>query len=121
MLKTCEPVLSFSELIMHLLQLIESRVSNYNPVVQLSSSLDLLYAGVSSTVIWNFFIAICGQLMRSVSMQTIDDDADDDDVIPPTIYEDKDESDEEEYEDAMETDEEDKIEAKTFSDFSDSD
>ncbi|WOH09834.1 hypothetical protein DCAR_0729293 [Daucus carota subsp. sativus] len=80
-----------------LYQLIESRVSNYNPVVQLSSSLDLLSAG------------------------TIDDDADDDDVIPPTIYEDKDESDEEEYEDAMETDEEDKIEAKTFSDFSDSD
>lgn len=53
-------------------------------------------------------------------MQTIDDDGDDDNnVVSPTIYEDRDESDEEEYGDAMETDEEDKIEAKTFSDFSD--
>lgn len=81
-----------------LYQLIEARVSNYNPVVQLSSSLDLLYAG------------------------TIDDDGDDDNnVVSPTIYEDRDESDEEEYGDAMETDEEEKIEAKTFSDFSDID
>ncbi|KAK1364064.1 Utp12 domain-containing protein [Heracleum sosnowskyi] len=82
-----------------LYQLIESRVSSYNPVVQLSSSLDLLYAG------------------------TIDDDDGDDDnnVVSPTIYEDRDESDEEEYGEAMETDKEDKIEAKTFSDFSDID
>lgn len=80
-----------------LYQLIESRVSNYNPVVQLSSSLDLLYAG------------------------TIDDEDDDSNVVTPTIYEDRDESDEEEYEDAMETDKEDQIEAKTFSDFSDID
>lgn len=55
-------------------------------------------------------------------MQTIDDDGDvDDNIASPTIYEDNDDSDEEKYEDAMETDEEDHLEAKTFSYFSDID
>lgn len=77
-----------------LYQLVESRVSNFTPALQLSSSLDLLYAG------------------------TVDDEGvDENDVVEPFIFEDKDESDEEESEDAMETDEEDDdTEVKTFSD-----
>ncbi|XP_024031386.1 WD repeat-containing protein 43-like [Morus notabilis] len=64
-----------------LYQLIESRVSTFRSALQLSSVLDVLYAGI------------------------VDDEVDESDAIVPVIIEDKDESDEEESEDAMETDE----------------
>ncbi|XP_057968905.1 uncharacterized protein LOC131158218 [Malania oleifera] len=64
-----------------LYQVIESRVSTFQPALQLSSCLDLLYAGV------------------------VLDEVDENDTITPIIFEDKDESDEE-SEDAMETDQE---------------
>ncbi|KAL3511865.1 hypothetical protein ACH5RR_024582 [Cinchona calisaya] len=62
-----------------LYQLIESRVSTFNQTLQLSSSLDLLYAG------------------------TVDDGIDENEIITPAFYEDKDESDEDVSADAMET------------------
>ncbi|KAF5175182.1 Wd repeat protein [Thalictrum thalictroides] len=65
-----------------LYQLIESRVSTFQPALQLSSSLDYLFVGM------------------------YDDMDDDTSIIPPTIYEDKDESDEDEPDDASETDQE---------------
>ncbi|PIA65539.1 hypothetical protein AQUCO_00100794v1 [Aquilegia coerulea] len=65
-----------------LYQLIESRVSTFQPALQLSSSLDYHFLGMY-------------------------DDMDDTSTIPPTIYEDKDESDEDEPDDdASETDQE---------------
>ncbi|CAO2815298.1 unnamed protein product [Amaranthus hypochondriacus] len=80
-----------------LYQLIESRIANLNPAMHLSSSLDLLYAGVD------------------------DEGVDEYDTAPPVIYEDDDESDEEESEeDAMEIDEETK-EPEDFSGLSDAD
>ncbi|XP_057514441.1 uncharacterized protein LOC130796154 isoform X3 [Actinidia eriantha] len=65
-----------------LYQLIESRVSTFHPAFQLSSCLDLLYTAI------------------------VDDGFDENDGITPVVYEDKDESEEEESEDAMETDQE---------------
>lgn len=64
-----------------LYQLIESRCSTFMSALQLSSVLDVLYAGI------------------------VDDEADESDTIVPVIVEDNDESDEEESEDDMETDE----------------
>ncbi|GMN28854.1 hypothetical protein TIFTF001_044282 [Ficus carica] len=61
--------------------LIESRCSTFMSALQLSSVLDVLYAGI------------------------VDDEADESDTIVPVIVEDNDESDEEESEDDMETDE----------------
>jgi len=63
-----------------LFQLIESRVSTFDSAIQLSSCLDIIYTGV------------------------VDDEVDKNTPTMPVIYEDKDESDEEESEDAMETD-----------------
>ncbi|KMT00723.1 hypothetical protein BVRB_9g220070 [Beta vulgaris subsp. vulgaris] len=80
-----------------LYQLIESRVANLDPALQLASSLDLLFAGVDGEIV------------------------DEHDSAPPAIYEDRDESEEEESEeDAMETDEEAK-EPEDFSGISDAD
>ncbi|XP_022714498.1 uncharacterized protein LOC111274112 [Durio zibethinus] len=62
-----------------LYQLIESRVSTFESALQISSCLDFLYAGI------------------------VEDEFDENATIP-VIFEDKDESDEEESEDAMETD-----------------
>ncbi|EOY26543.1 hypothetical protein QUC31_012094 [Theobroma cacao] len=62
-----------------LYQLIESRVSTFKSALQISSCLDFLYAGI------------------------VEDEFDENATIP-VIFEDKDESDEEESEDAMETD-----------------
>ncbi|KAH8521108.1 hypothetical protein H0E87_002243 [Populus deltoides] len=66
-----------------LYQLIESRVATFQSALQLSSCLDIFYAGV------------------------VDDALDENQTITPVIYEDNDESDEEEEEseDAMETEE----------------
>lgn len=64
-----------------LYQLIESRFSTFMSALQLSSVLDVLYAGI------------------------VDDEADESDTIVPVIVEDNDETDEEESEDDMETDE----------------
>ncbi|OMO54280.1 hypothetical protein CCACVL1_27928 [Corchorus capsularis] len=64
-----------------LYQLIESRVSTFESALQISSCLDLLYAGI------------------------VEDEFDENATVP-VIFEDKDESDEEESEDAMETDQE---------------
>ncbi|OMO64451.1 Small-subunit processome, Utp12 [Corchorus capsularis] len=64
-----------------LYQPIESRVSTFESALQISSCLDLLYAG---------FV----------------EDEFDENATAPVIFEDKDESDEEESEDAMETDQE---------------
>ncbi|XP_059641868.1 uncharacterized protein LOC132283853 [Cornus florida] len=66
-----------------LYQLIDSRVSTFHPALQLSSCIDLLHTG------------------------TLDDGLDENGTITPVIYEDKDESDTQESEDAMESDEED--------------
>ncbi|KAL3840056.1 hypothetical protein ACJIZ3_024647 [Penstemon smallii] len=60
-----------------LYQLIESRVSNFNQALQLSSCLDLLYA------------------------ETIDDGEEENDVVIPVIYEDDDESEDGGSEDSM--------------------
>ncbi|KAJ8755993.1 hypothetical protein K2173_024538 [Erythroxylum novogranatense] len=65
-----------------LYQLIESRVSTFQPALQLSICLDTLYAGV------------------------VDYTSGDNENITPAIYEDNDESDEAESDDAMETDQE---------------
>ncbi|KAJ4844381.1 hypothetical protein Tsubulata_002332 [Turnera subulata] len=61
-------------------QLIEARVSTFQPALQLSSLMDILYAGI------------------------IDDSPEESERIVPVIYEDSDESDEEESEEAMDTD-----------------
>ncbi|KAM7480376.1 hypothetical protein LguiA_028589 [Lonicera macranthoides] len=69
-----------------LYQLIESRNSTFNASTQLSSCLDLLYAGTVNN-----------------------DEVDENEIIQPVMFEDKDESEEdgsEEEEEAMETDEE---------------
>lgn len=81
-----------------LYQLIESRVATLNPTIQLASSLDILFAGVD------------------------DDGLDEYESAPPVIYEDNDDSDQEESgeDDAMETDEETK-EPEEFSGLSDID
>lgn len=82
-----------------LYQLIETRVANFNPALQLAASMDLLFAGVD------------------------DEGMDGYDSAPPVIYEDNDESEEEEEEseeDVMETDEETK-EPEDFSGLSDAD
>ncbi|XP_065625901.1 uncharacterized protein LOC111983937 [Quercus suber] len=63
-----------------LYQLIESRVSTFESAIQMSSCLDILYTGV------------------------VDDDGDENATMVPVIYEDRDESDDEKSEDAMETD-----------------
>ncbi|GAB4845109.1 hypothetical protein Ancab_038514 [Ancistrocladus abbreviatus] len=65
-----------------LYQLIESRVSSFSPALQLASNLDFLFAGITDDGVGEF------------------------DTITPVIYEDKDESEEEGSEDAMETDQE---------------
>ncbi|XP_039144505.1 WD repeat-containing protein 43 [Dioscorea cayenensis subsp. rotundata] len=65
-----------------LYQLIQSRISTFGSALQLSSSIDYLFAEI------------------------IEEDEDEESVPPPIIYEDKD-TDEEESEDAMETDEDD--------------
>ncbi|KAL9350639.1 hypothetical protein Peur_057894 [Populus x canadensis] len=70
-----------------LYQLIESRVSTFQSALQLSSCIDFLYAGV------------------------VDDASDENHTVTPVIYEDNDESDDEESEDAMETDQDSKDEA----------
>ncbi|KAL3598595.1 hypothetical protein D5086_006513 [Populus alba] len=67
-----------------LYQLIESRVSTFQSALQLSSCIDFLYAGV------------------------VDDASDENHTVTPVIYEDNDESDDEESEDAMETDQDSK-------------
>ncbi|KAL3598484.1 hypothetical protein D5086_006402 [Populus alba] len=67
-----------------LYQLIESRVSTFQSALQLSSYIDFLYAGV------------------------VDDASDENHTVTPVIYEDNDESDDEESEDAMETDQDSK-------------
>ncbi|KAJ6394453.1 hypothetical protein OIU77_023627 [Salix suchowensis] len=64
-----------------LYQLIESRVATFQSALQLSSCLDIFFAGVT------------------------DDALDENQTITPVIYEDSDESDEDESEDGMETDE----------------
>ncbi|KAJ6932733.1 polyubiquitin-like isoform X1 [Populus alba x Populus x berolinensis] len=69
-----------------LYQLIESRVSTFQSALQLSSCIDFLYAGV------------------------VDDASDENHTVTPVIYEDNDESDDEESEDAMETDQDSKEE-----------
>ncbi|KAJ7003190.1 polyubiquitin 11-like isoform X3 [Populus alba x Populus x berolinensis] len=66
------------------IQLIESRVSTFQSALQLSSYIDFLYAGV------------------------VDDASDENHTVTPVIYEDNDESDDEESEDAMETDQDSK-------------
>ncbi|KAL0010602.1 hypothetical protein SO802_005710 [Lithocarpus litseifolius] len=63
-----------------LYQLIESRVSTFESAIQMSSCLDILYTGV------------------------VDDDGDENATTVPVIYEDRDESNDEKSEDAMETD-----------------
>ncbi|KAM4100368.1 hypothetical protein ACB094_05G063000 [Castanea mollissima] len=63
-----------------LYQLIESRVSTFESAIQMSSCLDILYTGV------------------------VDDNGDENATMVPVIYEDRDESDDEKSEDAMETD-----------------
>lgn len=78
-----------------LYQLIESRISTFDAALQLSSCLDLNYAGTVD-----------------------DDDVDENGSIQPVIFEDKDESEEEGSEDAMETDE-DAEELEAFSNGSD--
>ncbi|KAF9588841.1 hypothetical protein IFM89_016779 [Coptis chinensis] len=65
-----------------LYQIIESRVSTFQSALQLSSVLDYLFVGI------------------------YDDMADESNTFSPTIYEDKDESDEDEPDDATETDNE---------------
>lgn len=78
-----------------LYQLIESRVATLRPAVQLASSLDILFAGVD------------------------DDGVDEYESAPPVIYEDNDESEEEQSgDDAMDTDQETK-EPEEFSGLSD--
>ncbi|KAK2974367.1 hypothetical protein RJ640_021223 [Escallonia rubra] len=77
-----------------LYQLIESRVATFTPALQLSSCLDLLYAG------------------------TVDDGEEENGLIQPVVFEDKDESDEEGSEDAMETDDDSKN-PEAISDISD--
>ncbi|KAK3026098.1 hypothetical protein RJ639_040770 [Escallonia herrerae] len=77
-----------------LYQLIESRVATFTPALQLSSCLDLLYAG------------------------TVDDGEEENGLIQPVVFEDKDESDEEGSEDAMETDD-DSENPEAISDISD--
>ncbi|KAB5574152.1 hypothetical protein DKX38_001346 [Salix brachista] len=64
-----------------LYQLIESRVATFQSALQLSCCLDIFFAGVT------------------------DDALDENQTITPVIYEDNDESDEDESEDGMETDE----------------
>ncbi|PSS17879.1 WD repeat-containing protein [Actinidia chinensis var. chinensis] len=78
-----------------LYQLIESRVSTFHPALQLSSCLDLLYTAI------------------------VDDGFDENDGITPVVYEDKDESDEEESEDAMETTDQEDSDIEPFNDVSD--
>ncbi|GAV65984.1 Utp12 domain-containing protein [Cephalotus follicularis] len=63
-----------------LYQLIESRVSTFQSARQVSSCLDVLYAGI------------------------INDEVEENDKVTPIIYQDKDETDEEDSEDVMETD-----------------
>ncbi|XP_074275940.1 uncharacterized protein LOC141599729 isoform X1 [Silene latifolia] len=80
-----------------LYQLVESRVATFIPAQKLASSLDLMFAGVD------------------------DEGVDEYDSVPPVIYEDKDESEDEDYEDnAMETDDDTK-EPEDFSGVSDVD
>lgn len=72
------------------MQLIESRVSTFQSALQLSSCLNLLYAGVI-------------------------EEGEDDEIVKPVIYEDKDESEEEQSSDgdAMETDQDSEVEELT--------
>jgi U3 small nucleolar RNA-associated protein 5 len=65
-----------------LYQLIDARTSTFKSALQLSTTLDYLFSGVS------------------------DGETDEEDAVPPIIYEDKDTDDEESEVDAMETDEE---------------
>ncbi|XP_047976965.1 WD repeat-containing protein 43-like [Salvia hispanica] len=78
-------------------QIIESRVSTFNPALQLSSSLDLLYA------------------------DSVDDEVEENNIIAPVIYEDDDESDDDASDDySMEVDTiEDGEEPILYSDISD--
>lgn len=92
------------------MQLIESRVSTFKSALQISSCLDFLYAGVCFLLkfvaggilqvnlgfIWYCFFS-------QFLWQIVEDEFDENATIP-VIFEDKDESDEEESEDAMETD-----------------
>ncbi|KAK0597375.1 hypothetical protein LWI29_031834 [Acer saccharum] len=78
------------------MQLIESRVSTFQSALQISSCLDFVYSGI------------------------IDGEVEEDTAVIPVIFEDKDDSDEEESEDAMDTDEEEEA-ADGISDFEGSD
>ncbi|KAJ9190074.1 hypothetical protein P3X46_001308 [Hevea brasiliensis] len=77
-----------------LYQLIESRISTFQSALQLSSYLDFLYAGA------------------------VDDASEENETVTPVIYEDKDESDEQESDEAMETDQ-DSEEEQEFGELSD--
>ncbi|KAK1578689.1 hypothetical protein Q3G72_032382 [Acer saccharum] len=79
-----------------LYQLIEFRVSKFQSALQISSCLDFVYYGI------------------------IDGEVEEDTAVIPVIFEDKDDSDEEESEDAMDTDEEEEA-ADGISDFEGSD
>ncbi|KAL3641201.1 hypothetical protein CASFOL_016169 [Castilleja foliolosa] len=77
-------------------QLIESRVSNFDSALQLSSFLDLLYAEI------------------------VDDETQENDVVTPVIYEDDDDSDDGGVEDLMDVESvEDGEEPRAYSDISD--
>ncbi|TXG69237.1 hypothetical protein EZV62_004172 [Acer yangbiense] len=79
-----------------LYQLIESRVSTFQSALQISSYLDFVYSGI------------------------VDGEVEEDTAVIPVIFEDKDDSDEEESEDAMDTNEEEEA-ADGISDFEGSD
>ena len=94
-------------------QLIESRVSTFESAIQLSSCLDILYAGVGVKILWyrvqqeqvsGFFFFFFFFLIQISWTQVVDDDIEENATTVPVIYEDEDESDEEKSEDAMETD-----------------
>lgn len=94
------------------MQLIESRVSTFQSALQLSSVLDLLYSGVRLLVLVNFVPSECSGISSSCTFfsQIVDDLDDENGTTGPVVYEDKDESDEEESDDAMETDQDDEDE-----------
>lgn len=111
-------------------QLIESRVSTFQSAIHLSSCLEFIYFGVSisvalfsctSVITCEFADHIVQQLF---SEQKADEGVEKNDTIIPVIYEDKDESEEEESDEAaMETDQEsEELEAENgFSDHEGSD
>lgn len=87
------------------MQLIESRVSTFESAIQLSSCLDILYTGVSPALKSAVLSFLCFMFDSCKPFeQVVDDEVDENGTTVPVVYEDKDESDEEESEDAMETD-----------------